>query len=164
MHWYERRRVHDQVAVLLPGQAPPELGEAQVVTDAHADAPAAAREHARPLAAREAVRDLGTLAHVAQVHLVVDELDAARGRDDGLGDGEDRLPELGQEARSFAAVFESHVGRCGDGVGACHDARGAILYNDAAANSGHRRQGSRRAVHEAEADVRVDLPGQGLED
>ena len=128
MHWYERRRVHDQVAVLLPGQAPPELGEAQVVADAHADAPASTREHARPLAASEAVRDLGTLAHVAQVHLVVDELDAARGPDDGLGDGDDRCPEVAQEARSFEALFELHVGGRGDGVDARHDAIVSSVY------------------------------------
>ena len=105
MHWYERRRVHDQVAVLLPGQAPPERGEAQIIADAHADAPAAAREHARPLAPREAVRDLGTLAHVAQVHLVVDELDAG-GPDDGLGDGEDWCPEVAQEVRPLGSGVE----------------------------------------------------------
>ena len=105
MHWYERRRVHDQVAVLLPGQAPPERGEAQVVADTHADAPAAAREHARPLPACKAVRDLGTRAHITKMHLVVDELDAG-GPDDGLGDGEDRLPELGEEARPLGSGVE----------------------------------------------------------
>ena len=105
MHWYERRRVHDQVAVLLPGQAPPELGEAQVVADAHADAPASTREHARALPAREAVRNFRTRAHITKMHLVVDELDAG-GPDDGLGDGEDRRPELGEEVRPLGSGAE----------------------------------------------------------
>ena len=120
--------MHDQVAVLLPGQAPPELGEAQVVTDAHADAPAAAREHARALAPREAVRDFRTLAHITKMHLVVDELDAG-GSDDGLGDGEDRCPEVAQEVRLYpSAGGELHVGGRGDGVDARHDAIVSSVY------------------------------------
>ena len=74
------------------------------------------------------MRDLGTRAHVAEMHLVVDELDAG-GPDDGLGDGEDRRPEVAQEVRLYpSAGGELHVGGSGDGVDARHYAIVSSVY------------------------------------